>query len=90
MRIHSDDARELGLETGMEALIETEAGSLNVQVDVSNRPARGMVIIAHGFGLEYGGEVDGVNVNALAPATNRDRLAGTPLHRFIPCRVSAK
>jgi hypothetical protein len=47
------------------------------------------VIIPHGFGLIYQGKTDGVNVNALAPARHRDRLAGTPLHRFVPCKVSA-
>jgi anaerobic selenocysteine-containing dehydrogenase len=88
MRMHPEDAAELGLETGMNARIETDAGSLEVPVEVSPIPARGMVIIPHGFGLEYCGQIDGVNVNVLAPAGNRDRLAGTPLHRFIPCRVS--
>jgi anaerobic selenocysteine-containing dehydrogenase len=90
MRIHPDDAKELGLQDGMTALIETEAGSLEAPVELSNKPPRGMVVIPHGFGLQYCDQVDGVNVNYLAPARNRDRLAGTPLHRFIPCRVSAR
>jgi anaerobic selenocysteine-containing dehydrogenase len=90
MRMHPDDARELGLETGMAALIETEAGSLEVPVEVSDRPPRGVVIIPHGFGLDYCGSADGVNVNHLTPARNRDRLAGTPLHRFVPCRITPK
>jgi anaerobic selenocysteine-containing dehydrogenase len=90
MKVHPEDAKELGLESGVTARIETEAGSLEVPVEVSTMPARGMVIIPHGFGLEYGGKADGVNVNVLAPAKNRDRLAATPLHRFIPCRVSTK
>ncbi len=89
MRVHPEDAKELGLATGDVARIETDSGSLEVPVDVCDRPARGMVIIPHGFGLVYQGEADGVNVNALAPARNRDRLAGTPLHRFVPCRVTA-
>jgi anaerobic selenocysteine-containing dehydrogenase len=89
MRMHPDDASELGLETGQTARIETDAGALEVPVDVCDRPARGTVIIPHGFGLVYQGQADGVNVNALAPARHRDRLAGTPLHRFVPCKVSA-
>jgi len=88
MRMHPDDAKELRLEGGSTARIETESGSLEVTVDVCDRPPRGMVIIPHGFGLSYQGQADGVNVNTLAPACNRDRLAATPLHRFIPCRVS--
>jgi anaerobic selenocysteine-containing dehydrogenase len=89
IRMHPDDAEELGLETGDTARIETEAGSLEAPVDVCDRPRRGMVIIPHGFGLSYEGRVDGVNVNVLAPARHRDRLTATPLHRFIPCKVSA-
>lgn len=88
MKVHPEDAKSLGLETGMPARIETEAGSLDVSVEVSGVPRHGMVIIPHGFGMEYRGHTDGVNVNCLTPARNRDRLAATPLHRFVPCKVS--
>jgi len=47
------------------------------------------VMIPHGFGLEYEGEVYGANVNRLTKNTHRDQLAGTPLHRFVPCRVES-
>lgn len=90
MKTHPEDAQRLGLETGGIAVVETEAGALEVEVEVSERPPRGMVIIPHGFGLDYCGQTDGANVNVLAPARNRDRLAATPLHRFVPCKVTAK
>jgi len=45
------------------------------------------VVLPHGFGLKYRGQVYGTNVNRLSPAKNRERLAGTPLHRYVPCRV---
>jgi anaerobic selenocysteine-containing dehydrogenase len=89
MKIHPEDAEALGLETGSTALVETRASSLEVEVEVSDRPYRGTVSIPHGFGLEHAGRVEGVNVNYLAPAGNRDPLAATPLHKSIPCRVSA-
>ena len=89
MKIHPEDASELGLETGRMALIETEASSLEVEVEVSERSYRGAVSVPHGFGLEHCGRVEGVNVNYLTPAGNRDPLAATPLHKSIPCRVSA-
>jgi hypothetical protein len=47
-----------------------------------------MVLIPHGFGLLYDGQVYGINVNRLTKNTHRDFL-GTPLHRFVPCRVEA-
>ena len=43
----------------------------------------------HGFGLDYNGMVYGVNVNRLTKNTHRDKIAGTPLHRYVPCRVEA-
>ncbi|MBW2561400.1 MAG: hypothetical protein JRE40_11170, partial [Deltaproteobacteria bacterium] len=49
---------------------------------------KGTVLIPHGFGLIYDGEVYGINVNNLTKNTHRDPL-GTPLHRFVPCRVEA-
>jgi hypothetical protein len=47
-----------------------------------------MVLIPHGFGLNYDGQVYGINVNRLTKNTHRDPI-GTPLHRFVPCRVEA-
>jgi anaerobic selenocysteine-containing dehydrogenase len=87
MRIHPKDAAELGMNDRDLALIETEAGSAKVEVEVTDSSYRGQVVIPHGFGLVHGGETHGVNVNQLAPAKHRDRLAATPLHRYIPCRV---
>jgi anaerobic selenocysteine-containing dehydrogenase len=88
MRIHPDDAKELGIAESEEVLIETAAGSVRVEAEVTDTSHRGQVVIPHGFGLVHGGEIHGANVNRLAPAKHRDRLAGTPLHRYIPCRVS--
>jgi anaerobic selenocysteine-containing dehydrogenase len=87
MRIHPVDAKELGIADGEEAFVETEAGSITVEAEITDSSHRGQVVIPHGFGLVHLGKVSGVNVNQLAPAKHRDRLAATPLHRYIPCRV---
>jgi anaerobic selenocysteine-containing dehydrogenase len=55
---------------------------------VSEQVRRGMILIPHGFGLLYDDKVYGINVNRLTKNTHRDPL-GTPLHRFVPCRVEA-
>jgi len=47
------------------------------------------VVLPHGFGLAHGGETYGVNVNQLTKNIHRDRIAATPLHRYVPCRVEA-
>jgi len=88
LRLHPKDAEELRINDKDLALIETEAGSAKIEVEVTDSSHRGQVVIPHGFGLVHGGEAHGVNVNQLAPAKHRDRLAATPLHRYIPCRVS--
>jgi len=87
LRIHPADAEELGIHDKDLALIETEAGSAKIEAEVTDSSCRGQVVVPHGFGLLHGGEAHGVNVNQLAPAKHRDRLAATPLHRYIPCRV---
>jgi anaerobic selenocysteine-containing dehydrogenase len=87
LRIHPDDAKRLGISDGEEVFIETEAGSSKVEAEVTDSSHRGQVVIPHGFGLVHLGKEHGANVNRLAPAKHRDRLAATPLHRYIPCRV---
>jgi anaerobic selenocysteine-containing dehydrogenase len=87
MRIHPKDAEELKIGDGDFALVETEAGTAKIEAEVTDSSYRGQVVISHGFGLVHGGETHGVNVNQVAPAKHRDRLAGTPYHRYIPCRV---
>jgi len=44
-------------------------------------------MIPHGFGLVHQGKTYGVNANLLAKNTHRDRFAGTPFHRYIPCGI---
>ena len=87
MRIHPADAEELGIKDGELALIETEAGSATVEAEITDSSHRGQVVIPHGFGLVHMEKVYGVNTNQLTSARNRDRIAATPLHRYIPCRV---
>ena len=56
--------------------------------EVTGEARKGQVIIPHGFGLVYDGVKHGANVNRLTKNTNRDFL-GTPMHRYVPCRVEA-
>jgi anaerobic selenocysteine-containing dehydrogenase len=87
MRIHPQDAEKLGIRDQDPALVETEAGSAEVEAEITDACYPGQVVIPHGFGLVHLEKAYGVNVNRLAPARHRDRFAGTPLHRHIPCRV---
>lgn len=87
MRIHPTDAAELGLKDGETALIETEIGSVEAEAEVTESSHLGQVVIPHGFGLLHENKVYGVNINRLSAASHRDRIAATPLHRYIPCRI---
>jgi anaerobic selenocysteine-containing dehydrogenase len=86
--VHADDAQALGLTDGQQVKVTTEAGSEKGELEVSDQVRPGTVLIPHGFGLQYGETVYGINVNRLTKNTHRDPI-GTPLHRFVPCRIEA-
>ena len=86
-RMHPDDAAGLGLEHGQRVRVITEAGQeeIEMKTDATTRP--GYTLMPHGFGLVHQGKKHGANANRLSRNTNRDRLAGTPYHRYVRCRV---
>jgi anaerobic selenocysteine-containing dehydrogenase len=88
VQIHPKDADSLGIIDGAVVVVSTEAGEVEVEAEVTAVAHRGQVAIPHGFGLDYGGGTDGVNVNRLTPGRHRDPIAGTPLHKHVPCRVT--
>jgi anaerobic selenocysteine-containing dehydrogenase len=81
------DAAALDLTDGEAVSVTTAAGSITGELEVSAQIRMGTVLVPHGFGLEYGGETYGFNANLLTAHTHRDPM-GTPLHRFVPCRVA--
>ncbi len=85
--MNNEDTQALGIADGEEAWVITEASRVKIPVEVSDMAAPGTVTIPHGFGLIYMGQDYGVNINLLTKNTHRDRLAGTPFHRYVPCRV---
>jgi len=80
------DAEKYQLADGQNVSITTEAGSAVGELEVSDQVRTGMVLVPHGFGLIYEDQVYGINANYLTKNTHRDPL-GTPIHRFIPCRL---
>jgi anaerobic selenocysteine-containing dehydrogenase len=89
LAMNPKDAEKQSFEDKQMVKIITEAGNTEIELEVTEAVRTGQVMIPHGFGLEYEGEVYGANVNRLTKNTHRDQLAGTPLHRFVPCRVEA-
>jgi anaerobic selenocysteine-containing dehydrogenase len=89
LAIHPDDAANLSIADGRTVLVTTEAGQVEIEAEVTEATRKGQVIIPHGFGMVHGGKTSGANVNRLTKNTYRDKFAGTPLHRYIRCRVEA-
>jgi anaerobic selenocysteine-containing dehydrogenase len=87
LAMNPEDAAALNLKDGDLVKVKTAAGEVEIELGVTAATRPGEVIIPHGFGLKYNGQVYGVNVNRLTKNTHRDHLAGTPLHRYVPCRV---
>ncbi|HKP87490.1 MAG TPA: molybdopterin dinucleotide binding domain-containing protein, partial [Blastocatellia bacterium] len=54
---------------------------------------RGMVTLPHGYGMEHttgGGNRrrTGARINELTSAEDRDPIAGTPYHKYVPVRLT--
>ena len=88
LAMNSADAVKYGFSDGQMVKVITEAGEESIEVQVTEDARKGQVIIPHGFGLVYDGVKYGANVNRLTKNTNRD-FVGTPMHRYVPCRVEA-
>ena len=86
--MHPADAEALKLKDGQQVRVTTEAGSEEIGLEVTDTAKQGHVVIPHGFGMVYNGKKYGANVNRLTKNTHRDQF-GTPIHRFVPCRVEA-
>ena len=86
LAMHPADAEALKLIDGQTVRVTTEAGSEEIELEVTVTAYKGHVAIPHGFGMVYDGEKYKANVNRLTKNTNRDWF-GTPIHRYVPCRV---
>jgi anaerobic selenocysteine-containing dehydrogenase len=88
LAMHPADAEALKLIDGQTVRVTTEAGSEEIELEVTNTAYKGHVAIPHGFGMVYDGKKYKANVNRLTKNTNRDWF-GTPIHRYVLCRVGA-
>ncbi len=87
--MHPIDAEQHQLRDGQMIKVITEAGEEVAELEIDPTTRQGYTMIPQGFGLVHQGKTYGANANRLAKNTHRDPIAGTPLHRYIPCRVEA-
>ncbi len=92
--VHPDDASRLGLVDGALARVASEAGSVEVPVEVSDEMMLGVVCLPHGWGHDRPGtrqsvasEHAGVNNNHLAPGRLVDAISGNAVVNGIPVDV---
>jgi anaerobic selenocysteine-containing dehydrogenase len=93
LRIHPDDAAELGLEDT--AIVKGPGGELVVPVERTDGMRRGVVSLPHGWGhdrrgikLEVAAGQPGVNVNQLNDGMQLDPLSGTAVLNGIPVHIA--
>ena len=88
LAMHPEDAAALNLKDTEQVRVITEAGTEEIELEITDTAHKGHVVIPHGFGMIYNGVKYGANVNRLTKNTHRDQF-GTPIHRYVPCRVEA-
>jgi anaerobic selenocysteine-containing dehydrogenase len=89
LRLHPDDARSLGVATGELVRVTTRGGSAVVPVEVTGSMRPGHGSLPNGLGVApAGAPLTGVAPNELTRAGDRDELAGTPWHKYVPARLA--
>ena len=93
--VHPDDARRLGVSDGERARVASEAGHLEVAVEVSDEMMPGVVSLPHGWGhdkpgarLTVAAAHAGVCNNVLAPGGLVDPLSNNAVVNGIPVTVT--
>lgn len=87
--IHPDDATRLGIANGETVTLETSRGSARLPATHDARMLPGQVAVPNGFGMtKADGSVDGVNLNELTDAMDRDPFTGCPHHKHVRCSVT--
>ena len=96
LHIHPDDAARAHLADGDVAEVASEAGRVEVPVEVTDAIAPGVVSLPHGWGHDRPGarlsvarEHAGINSNVLSPGTFVDVISGNAAVNGIPVTVRA-
>jgi anaerobic selenocysteine-containing dehydrogenase len=98
LRISPQDAAALGCADGEEVRLSTRRASVKVPVEISDGLQPGHISLPNGLGVDYADNPGsnaaqsslrrrGVAPNELTDLRERDFLAGTPWHKFVPARV---
>jgi len=94
LRMSPLDAEALGVADGGRVRITTKRGTAEATVEVNDCMQAGHVSLPNGLGLSYPDAqgrsvVHGIAPNELTASEDRDWLAGTPWHKYVPARIEA-
>jgi anaerobic selenocysteine-containing dehydrogenase len=96
LQIHPDDAALRDLADGADAVVTSRVGRLTAAVEITDRVARGVVSLPHGWGHGAPGTAmpvaaahAGVNANTLTDHTAIDPLSGNAVLNGVPVEVVA-
>lgn len=92
LRIHPDDAGQLGLADGAAVDVISSRARARTVVELSEGSRRGHVSLPNGLGLDVAGpdgkvRRHGVALNELTDYRWRDPVVGTPWHKYVPVRL---
>jgi formate dehydrogenase len=92
LRVHPDDAVPLGITDGDPVALVTAGGRAEVTVTLDDTMPVGAIALPNGLGLDVldaDGNLrrTGVAPNDLTRSGDRDPIAGTPWHKYVPARL---
>ena len=88
LRIHPQDAADLGLAAGDPVICRNETGQVESVVELDDGLLRGVATLPHGYGMSYkGGDAIGPRINHLTAAANCDPFSKTPYHKYVQVQI---
>jgi anaerobic selenocysteine-containing dehydrogenase len=92
LRIHPQDAADLGCNDGDWVQLKTQRGAAQATIELTDELQPGFVSLPNGHGLDYPNASGalarrGVSVNELTNTFDRDPFAGTPWHKYVPVHL---
>ncbi|MCG8313151.1 MAG: molybdopterin-dependent oxidoreductase [Pseudomonadales bacterium] len=94
LRISIQDAENQQLKNGDIVKLSTKRASVNVAIEITEMMQPGHISLPNGVGLDYfnnSGQAirKGIAPNELTAMEDKDIIAGTPWHKYIPARLEA-
>jgi anaerobic selenocysteine-containing dehydrogenase len=89
MRMHPEDATELGIINGENVNCQSSIGSITVAVEIDKSVRRKMVALPNGYGSRFrNGDAIGPQLNMITPSNHCESFTKTPFHKYLPVKIT--